>query len=55
MHKTPVRYVFLGLLIGAMGGAGLGAANGDVMHGMQLGALAGMFIGWILTAPAFQK
>ena len=35
MHKTPVRYVFLGLLIGAIGGAGLGAANGDVVHGIS--------------------
>ena len=55
MNKTPACYVFLGLLIGVISGAGLGAVTGNVVHGMQLGALAGMFIGWILTSPAFQK
>jgi phosphate/sulfate permease len=55
MNKTPACYVFLGLLIGAVFGAGIGAVNGNAIHGMQLGVLTGMFVGWILTAPAFQK
>lgn len=55
MNKTPAGYVLLGLLMGTILGAGIGAANGNTIHGMQLGALSGMFLGWILTAPAFQK
>jgi uncharacterized protein YcfJ len=55
MDKTPACYIFLGLLIGAVVGFGIGAMNGDATHGMQLGALAGVFIGWITTAPALQK
>jgi hypothetical protein len=55
MEKRPAHYIFLGLLLGAALGAGLGAVNGNAVHGMQLGALAGTFIGWIINAPAFQE
>ena len=55
MNKRPAGYVFLGVLMGALLGAGIGVANGSTVSGMQLGALSGMFLGWILTAPAFQK
>ncbi|HEX5942126.1 MAG TPA: glycine zipper domain-containing protein [Anaerolineales bacterium] len=55
MNKTPARYVFLGLLIGALFGAVIGAVNGNPVPGIQLGSVAGMFIGWILTAQAFQR
>ena len=55
MHKTPAYSIFLGLLIGAVLGAAIGAMNENAIHGLQLGSLAGLFIGWILTAPAFQK
>ena len=55
MDKTPVYYVFLGLLIGSGFGAAVGALGGDVLRGMQLGAISGVFIGWIMTAPAFRS
>lgn len=55
MKKTPAYYIFLGLLIGAVAGLVIGAASGNATHGMQLGALAGLFIGWVMTGPAFQK
>jgi uncharacterized membrane protein len=55
MDKTPAFYIFLGLLLGALVGFAVGATNGNVIHGMQLGALGGIFIGWILAAPPLQK
>lgn len=55
MDKTPAYYVFLGLLIGGVVGFGIGVVNGDASHGLQLGTLAGVFIGWVLTSPALQK
>lgn len=55
MDKTPAYYIFLGLLIGAVAGVGIGAANGNLITGMQLGALAGVFIGWFIAAPALRK
>jgi hypothetical protein len=55
MDKTPAFYIFLGLLLGTLVGFGIGAINGDVVHGMQLGALGGVFIGWVLTAQTLQK
>jgi hypothetical protein len=55
MDKTPACSIFLGLLIGTILGLGIGALNGDIFHGMQLGAVAGVFIAWVLTAPALQK
>jgi hypothetical protein len=54
MRKRPAYYVFLGLLGGGIIGFGVGALNGNPIHGLQLGALTGIFIGWILTAPALQ-
>lgn len=51
MNKPRVHYIFLGLLIGAIVGFGIGVLNGNAIHGMQLGALTGLFLGWILTAP----
>lgn len=55
MDKTPAFYIFLGLLVGSIAGFGIGFLNRDAIHGLQLGALAGVFIGWIMTAPALQK
>jgi len=48
-------YVVLGLLIGAIFGLGLGAANGNTILGLGLGALAGVFIGWFIGAAVMQK
>lgn len=55
MDKTPAFYIFLGLLLGALVGFSIGTINGDAIHGMQLGALGGVFIGWIIAVPALQK
>ena len=55
MDKTPAYSVFLGLLIGTLFGLGLGEINGDLVFGMQLGAITGVFTGWVVTALASQK
>lgn len=55
MDKTPAYYIFLGLLVGAVFGWGLGAVNGNTIHGMQLGALAGLFIGWFIADTALKQ
>ena len=55
MDKMPAYTIFLGLLIGAIFGLGIGALNGDPVYSMQLGAITGMFIGWVVTALALQK
>lgn len=55
MDKTPAFYIFLGLLVGSIAGFGIGFLNGDAIHGLQLGAMTGLFMGWIMTAPALQK
>jgi hypothetical protein len=55
MDKTPAFHIFLGLFLGAIVGFGIGSLNGNAIHGMQLGAMTGLFIGWIITAPALQK
>lgn len=49
MDKTPAYYIFLGLLIGAIFGFGVGALNGNTIDGMQLGSTAGLFIGWFIA------
>ena len=55
MDKTPAYSIFLGLLIGAILGFGIGAVNGDSIYGMQLGAMTGVFIGWVITSWPVQK
>ena len=55
MNKKTAFYIFLGLLIGAVFGMGLGAANGNAIHGLQLGALAGTFIGWFVAAAVMEQ
>jgi hypothetical protein len=55
MDKTPAYYIFLGLLFGGLVGFGIGEVSGNAIHGMQLGAITGVFIGWIMSAPALQK
>ena len=47
MGKTPAYYIFLGLLIGATFGLAIEAASGNIIRGVQFGALAGTFIGWL--------
>ena len=55
MDRKFGYYVLLGLLIGAIFGLGIGAANGNTIPGLGLGALAGVFIGWFIGAAVFQK
>jgi len=55
MDKTPAYYIFLGLLIGAILGFGVGALNGNAIHGMQLGSMAGLFIGWFIAVNPLEK
>ena len=55
MGKTPATSIFLGLFLGAVLGSGIGMLGGNVIHGLQLGALTGVFLGWILTSPALQE
>ena len=55
MNRTPAFYIFLGLVVGGLVGFGIGAVNGNAIHGMQLGILTGVFTGWMIAAPAYQK
>ena len=55
MDKTPAYMIFLGLLIGTIFGLGIGTVNGTAVHGMQLGAMTGLFIGWLVTTLPRQK
>jgi hypothetical protein len=43
------------LLLGAALGAGIGAVHGNTVHGLQLGAAVGTFLGWVIAAPALQN
>jgi hypothetical protein len=55
MDKTPAFYIFLGLLIGAIGGFGIGSVNGNPTHGMQLGSTADLLIGWFIAVNPLEK
>jgi uncharacterized protein YcfJ len=55
MERKFGVYVFLGGLIGAIFGWGLGMANGNSIAGLGGGALAGVFIGWFIAAAVFEK
>jgi hypothetical protein len=45
MERMIGYYSFLGLVIGAIFGMGFGAASGNIIWGIGLGALFGVFIG----------
>ena len=55
MERKFGYYIVLGLLIGMVFGMGLGAANGNTIWGIGLGALFGVFIGWFVAAAALQN
>lgn len=50
MERRFGIYIFLGLVIGAVFGMGVGAASGNTIFGIGLGALFGVFIGWFVAA-----
>jgi hypothetical protein len=55
MDRKLGYYIFLGLVIGAVFGMGLGAARGNTVLGIGLGALFGMFVGWFIAAAALKN
>jgi hypothetical protein len=50
MDKTPAYDTFLGLLVGALFGLGIGTLNKNIVTGLQIGTLIGVFIGWFIAA-----
>jgi hypothetical protein len=50
VERTFGYTMILGLVIGALFGMGLGAANGNALYGVGIGALVGVFIGWFAAA-----
>jgi hypothetical protein len=50
MERKFGYIIVLGLLIGVIFGMGLGAANGNTIWGLGLGALFGVFVGWFVAA-----
>lgn len=55
MDKTPAYFIFLGLLIGASVGFGVGVLNGNAIRGMQPGSMTGLFIGWFIAVNPLEK
>ena len=55
MDKKFGYFIVVGLLIGAMFGMGLGAANGNPLFGIGLGALGGVFLGWFMATTALER
>ena len=55
MDRKFGYYIVLGLVIGVVLGMGVGAASGNALLGIGLGALGGVFIGWFIAAAALQN
>jgi uncharacterized membrane protein len=55
MERRFGYFIFAGLAIGALFGAGIGAANGNTVLGMAFGALVGVAIGWFGAAAAMER
>ena len=55
MERKIGQYAFVGLLIGALLGVGIGAANGNPILGVGGGALPGLFFGWFIAAAVLEK
>jgi hypothetical protein len=48
-------YIVMGLAVGVVLGFLVGAASGNALLGIGLGALGGAFIGWFIAAAALQN
>ena len=48
-------YLIAGLLIGTVFGLGLGAARGNNLLGIGIGALTGVFIGWFVAVATYPQ
>jgi hypothetical protein len=55
MNKTPAYPVFLGLLMGAIMGFGIGLVYGNTIYGMQVGSMSGLLIGWFIAVNPLEK
>lgn len=55
MDRRFGYFILAGLLVGIIFGSGLGAANGNAILGIGLGALAGVFLGWLVAAVALER
>ena len=55
MDRKFGYYIALGLVIGVVFGMGVGAASGNTLFGIGLGALGGVFIGWFVAAAALKN
>ncbi len=55
MNKKFGLFILLGLVIGSMFGLPLGAANGNPIWGLGLGALVGVFLGWFIAAVVLEN
>ncbi len=55
MNGTFGKYLVAGLAIGALFGFGIGAARGNSLLGVGVGALVGVFVGWFAAAAAQER
>ena len=55
MDKIPASFIFFGLLMGAILGVGIGSIRGSAVRGLELGSLAGLFVGWFIAATVQQQ
>jgi ABC-type uncharacterized transport system permease subunit len=54
VNKKFGYYIVIGLLIGAIFGMGIGAANGNPLPGIGMGALVGVFLAWFIAAATLK-
>jgi hypothetical protein len=55
MERRHGYFILLGLLIGTFFGIGIGVATENIIRGIGLGALAGVFVGWFLAAAVLEN
>jgi hypothetical protein len=55
MDRRFGYYIVLGLVVGVVFGFLVGAASGNALFGIGLGALGGVFAGWFIAAVALQN